>query len=114
MHGRGPRRRGDWAAGYDVYVTVRDARTNGSTALVPWTVRLDLAQAPFPWVPDALGASGLVAGTTCADLPVLEVSGVTGWGDHHLLGPGAPVHEDVWLQAHRGDPAAPGTLLDCR
>ncbi|MBX9247092.1 S24/S26 family peptidase [Actinotalea ferrariae] len=100
----------DWGHGYDVELVVRDARTSTSGAMTPWTVVLDLSAPPFPWVPDVVDAEGLVLGSTCADLPVMVVTGTTGWGDHHLLGPGAS--RSMWLQAHPD--ALAGDLLVCR
>lgn len=97
-----------WDAGYDLYVVVRDARTGGSTAMVPWTVTLDFSDAPFPWVPRGVDGSGLVAHTSCTDLPLLTVTGRTDWGQHHQLGPGQT--REIWLQAH-SDPV--GNLVVC-
>lgn len=97
-----------WAGGYNLRLHVRDARQNGSTVKVPWTVTLNFATAPFPWVPRSVDAEGLVAHTTCADLPVLVVSGSTDRYEEHLLGPGET--RQRWLQGHD---RSTGTLLGC-
>nr|WP_297426092.1 hypothetical protein [uncultured Actinotalea sp.] len=86
--------------GYDLALTVRDTReTVGTSANNPvrWEVTIDLSGAPFR--PLGVRSSGLLAVSSCAELPLLTVRGVTGWGDHHELRRGT-VRADLWLQGH--------------
>ncbi|NCT92531.1 hypothetical protein GXB85_16465 [Cellulomonas sp. APG4] len=97
-----------WSTGYDLDITVRDARTGNANNPVEWTIRIDFSHSRYPWVPTSAFGSGVVRQSSCADLPVLTLAGQTGWGDHHTLRKGDV--RSVWVQP-RNDGA--GGLLSC-
>lgn len=98
-----------WAEGYDLDITITDARPGNSNDPSPWTITLDFSDSFYPWVPNALNGSGVVVESSCADLPLLMLSGVTTtWGEYHLLR--QDTVRTVWIQP-RNDGS--GTLLTC-
>lgn len=66
-----------WSWGYDLDIVVRDTRTASSNKPVAWTVQLDFANAQYPWVPNGVDGWNVLASSTCADLPVLTLTGRT-------------------------------------
>lgn len=104
-----PRSNPGWLDGYDIDITITDARTGHANNPVAWTVVLDFTNAPF--LPKAFNASGLVVGSTCADLAAaktLTATGVTTWSEHDVLRLGES--RTVWLQGLR---TGSGSLLTC-
>jgi hypothetical protein len=97
-----------WTTGYDLDITIRDTRTIGSNSDHPWTIEIDFSSAGYPFVPNAANASGLVRQSTCAALPILTMTGTTGWGEHHLLRRGSV--RTVWLQPVS---TGSGSLFSC-
>ncbi len=85
-----------WTTGYDLDITIRDTRTIGNSNAYAWTIEIDFSSLGYPFVPTAANATGLVRQSTCAARPVLTMTGVTGWGEHHLLRRGDS--RTVWLQ----------------
>ncbi len=100
--------RDSWATGYNLDITITDTRANGNNP-VPWTIELDFSNATFPFVPNALDGSGVVpAANACQSNPVMTFTGVTNWGEHHMLRRDST--RTVWIQA-RND--GMGAVLDC-
>ena len=95
-----------WSWGYDLDIVVRDARTNGNNP-VTWTVQLDFTNAAYPWVPNGVDGWSVLAGSACADLPLLTL---TGRPDHynHELRRGTQVSFSI--QPHNN---GTGNLLAC-
>ncbi|WP_035057483.1 hypothetical protein, partial [Cellulomonas bogoriensis] len=100
--------RDGWATGYNLDLTIRDVRPGNANNPVPWRVTIDFSAADVPFVPTGLEGSGVVVESSCGDLPRVTFSGVTTWGEHHLLRRGDS--RTVWLQA-RDDGS--GGILRC-
>lgn len=101
--------RDQWATGYNLDITITDARTTNANNPVPWTIEIDFGSTAYPFVPNALDGSGVVPGANaCGTRPVMTFTGTTTWGDHHLLRRDSV--RTVWIQA-RND--GTGAVLDC-
>lgn len=96
-----------WSWGYDLDIVVRDARTVPANNPVTWTVEIDFRNALYPWVPNGIDGWSVLTPTTCADLPVLTL---TGRPDHynHTLTRGTEVSFSI--QPHNN---GTGNLLAC-
>lgn len=73
-----------WSWGYDLDIVVSDARTSPGNNGVAWTVELDFSNAAYPWVPNGVDGWSVLAGSTCADLPLLTLTGRPDHGNHEL------------------------------
>lgn len=101
--------RDSWATGYNLDITIADARTTNANNPVPWTIEIDFSNGTYPFVPNALDGSGVVPGANaCGTRPVMTFTGVTNWGEHNVLRRDSV--RTVWIQA-RNDGI--GTVLDC-
>lgn len=97
-----------WTTGYDLDITIRDTRGIGAAHRYAWTVEIDFSATGYPFVPRSANGSGVVRQSTCAQLPVLTVTGVTDWGNHDTLGRGET--RTIWIQPRSG---TGGSLFSC-
>lgn len=100
--------RDSWGTGYNLDIAIRDTRSVGNNDQFAWTIEIDFSGAGYPFVPAAADGSGVVPQSTCGDLPVLTLTGTTGWGSHHLLGPDET--RSVWVQPKT---SGSGALFTC-
>ncbi|MCL3861511.1 hypothetical protein [Actinotalea sp. K2] len=98
-----------WSGAYNVYVKVADARATNANNPVTWTVTMNFADPTYPFVPKAMDSDGgVVATSTCAQMPLLTLGGTTAWWDFDELRKSTV--RSFYLQAR---PAGSGNLITC-